>query len=177
MDMESGTGIDRLEAAWGRILEMRDSGKGPSLTPEQEARMVVYDVSTQAEAAGIASGLEIGRDEALIGRNLVTTLGVRTLTQEQAGPMALDRRELAEVAAGNLAALPRGTQAGFSLGASWAKDSEGLLIRDVQAERPKGLMGQAAGAASKGFSRVGSKAPEAQDLGVAEIGLAGGRGR
>jgi len=175
LEMDRGTGIDRLEAAWGRVLEMRDAGR--PMTVEQEARMVVYDVATQAEAAGIASGMEIGRDEALIGRNLVATMGIRTLTQEQAGPMALNRRELADVAAGNLAALPRGTQAGFSLGASWARDSEGLPLRDVQVEKPRGLMGQAAGAASKGFSRVGAKAPEIQDVATAGMALGGGKGR
>ena len=122
--------------------------------------MVVYDVATQAEAAGIASGLERVVDEGLIGRNLVATMGIRTLRQEQEGPLRLTPRELGAVATGNFADLPRGTQAGLSIGLSYAKDADRLPLRDVREPAPRGLMGQAAGAAAKGFSRVEAKAPE-----------------
>lgn len=152
-------GSDRLESAWGRVLEARE--ENPALSPAQEARMAIYDVATQTEALGVTSGVEGRVDEGAIGRSLVTAMGIRTIRQEQAGPMPLTPSELGIVAAGNFSELPRGSQAGFSLGLSWAKDSEGLPLREPVVEKAKGgLLGQAAGAASTGFSRVGAKAPE-----------------
>jgi hypothetical protein len=152
-------GSDRLESAWGRVLEARDE-RGP-LSPAQEARMAIYDVATQTEALGVTSGIEGRVDEGAIGRSLVTAMGIRTIRQEQAGPMPLTPSELGMVAAGNFSDLPRGSQAGFSLGLSWAKDSEGLPLREPVVEKARGgLFGQAAGAASTGFSRVEAKAPD-----------------
>lgn len=176
LDMDRGEGIDRLEAAWGRVIEARETS-GP-MTPQQVARMVIYDVATQAEAAGIASGFERHREEASTAWAMVMSMNVRTLREEQAGPLALTRDELAEVAAGNLAGLSRGTQAGFSLGMSKAKDADHVPLREPQLEKVRGgLFSQAAGAAASDFVRVDAKSAQAPTPSLAAFSKGTGQGR
>lgn len=176
IDMDRGEGIDRLEAAWGRIIEARETMG--VMTPQQEARMVIYDVATQAEAAGIASGFERHQQEASTGWALVTSMNVKTLREEQAGPLALNRSELAEVAAGNLAGLPRGTQAGFALGMSYAKDADHVPLREPQIEKARGgLFSQAAGAAASDFVRVDAKSVQAGPQTLPAFSKGSGQGR
>lgn len=176
LDMDRGEGIDRLEAAWGRVIEARETS-GP-MTPQQEARMVIYDVATQAEAAGIASGFERHQEEASIAWAMTMSMNVRTLRQEQAGPLALTRSELAEVAAGNLAGLPRGTQAGFAIGMSYAKDADHVPLREPQLEKARGgLFSQAAGAAASDFVRVDAKSVQATPPSLARFAKESAQGR
>jgi hypothetical protein len=120
-----GPSVMALELAHARLAT---SNRSEQLSPNEEARILVYDVATQLEARAMVREIEgqvDGRDDAVENarkdavapRAFIDRLGIRKLEQEE--PMLGDLQHIAE---GRFEKVTAFTQAGLSLGISYAKD-------------------------------------------------------
>lgn len=104
-----------LESAFARA-ETHETRKGP-MSPNDKARMIVFDVATQEEARGLLMGSARGEALSRPAEKLIESMGFRTLHQEK-----LSDQDLAMASAGRFEDVSEYHRAGIDLGLSWARD-------------------------------------------------------
>jgi hypothetical protein len=104
-----------LERAYARA-ETHETRKGP-MSPNDKARMIVFDVATQEEARGLAMGSARGEAVSRPAEKLVESMGIRTLHQEK-----LSDQDLSMASVGRFEDVSEYHRAGLDLGLSWARD-------------------------------------------------------
>lgn len=169
-----GERVDALTRAYARA-EARETEKGP-MSPNEKARLIVFDVATQEEARGMvmsnAGGImNVARGAAIEkpARDMVTKMGIRTLQQEM--PSDVD---LGYIANGRFDRVEEYHRAGLDLGMAWAsaekmpeidKRLERLAFPSIDVERfgsTPGVVGevQRADDFAAALDRASSKGPE-----------------
>jgi hypothetical protein len=130
--------LDAIERAFARA-DMHETQVG-SMSPNEKARMIAYDVATQEEARGLLMGAsgkptDISRGAALAkpAEALVARMGIRTLTQEKLADV-----DLRMIANGRFEEVSAYHKAGLHLGTTWAR--EGLKGHELIDERMERLV-------------------------------------
>ena len=125
--------LDAIERAFARA-DMHETQVG-SMSPNEKARMIAYDVATQEEARGLLMGAsgkptDISRGAALAkpAEALVARMRIRTLTQEKLADV-----DLKMIANGRFEDVSAYHKAGLHLGTTWAR--EGLKGHELIDER------------------------------------------
>lgn len=118
-----------LESAYARA-ETHETRKGP-MSPNDKARMIVFDVATQEEARGLSMGSARGEAVSRPAERLIESMGIRTLHQEK-----LSDQDLKMASAGRFEDVSEYHRAGIDLGLSWARDgAKGAVEMDARMSR------------------------------------------
>lgn len=148
---DSGLGVSEarypaLERAFARA-EIYEREKEP-LSPNEKARMIIFDAATQEEARGLEmagqGGVMNTSRGAVIAKpaqDLVSSMGIRTLAQDG---LSLD--DISKAASGRFEKVSEYHRAGIHLGMSWAREgNKATAALDERIERllprPAGLSG------------------------------------